>query len=89
MASDSLSSDSWPDPEIPSVDSAGHMRPPFAKYPNLRRASSGWRMGQGESYIEEFGVWWSRQPRHVRLAVRQAYPEPEEWSGFWASRFGA
>ena len=89
MASDMLRSDPWPDPEIETFDAAGNMRPPFAKYPNLRRASAGWRMGQGEEYAEAFESWWSRQKRRTRLAVRQTYPEPSEWIGFWKTRFGA
>lgn len=75
----------WPDPPIPDFDSNGCMCPPWIKYPNLPRRSSGWRMGMGEAYRNDFEVWWSRQPRQARLAVRSAYPEPQEWLGFWES----
>jgi len=75
----------WPDPPIPDLDGAGLMRPPWQKYPNLLRQSMGWRMGQGEVYLDQFKVWWSRQARDIRLATKAKYPEPAEWSGYWAS----
>jgi hypothetical protein len=79
----------WPDPPIPDFDSDGLMCPPWIKFPNLPRKSSGWRMGMGESYLEGFDTWWSHQARPVRLSARAKYPEPQEWSGFWQSRSGA
>lgn len=73
----------WPDPEIPSMDEEGLMRPPWVKYPNLPRASSGWRMGIGEAYRDDFRSWWSRQLHATCLRVKAAYPEPKEWEGFY------
>jgi hypothetical protein len=73
----------FPDPEIPSTDVRGLMVPPWRKYPNIPRQSIGWRMGIGEQYFQEFSAWWHRQPRRTRLAVRNSYPEPEQWSGFF------
>lgn len=81
--------DPWPDPPIPDFDADGLMCPPWIKFPNLPRMSSGWRMGIGETYRDGFDTWWSRQPRQVRLSVRAKYPEPQEWSGFWQSQTGA
>jgi hypothetical protein len=78
----------WPDPPIPDLDSDGLMVPPWIKYPNLPRTSMGWRMGQGEAYRDDFDLWWSRQPRNIRLAARSKYPESVEWSGFWGGKFG-
>ena len=80
---------SWPDPPIPDLDSDGHMHPPWIKFPNLPRRSSGWRMGMGEAYRDNFDAWWSRRPRTVRLSLRTKYAEPQEWSGFWQSLAGA
>ena len=79
----------WPDPPIPDLDADGFMRPPWEKFPNLPRGSSGWRMGIGEQYIESFSNWWSRQARPTRLALRAKYPEPSNWSGYWLSISGA
>jgi hypothetical protein len=61
------------------------MNPPWVKFPNLPRASMGWRMGQGEAYLDDFDVWFSRQARATRLAIRGRYPEPSEWAGFWTN----
>jgi hypothetical protein len=74
----------FPDPPIPDLDESGLMVPPWVKYPNLPRLSMGWRMGAGESYIMDFGVWWSRQAREVRVRFKQKYVEPEAWTGFYA-----
>ena len=79
----------WPDPPVPDLDTDGFLHPPWLKYPNLLRRSMGWRMGLGEAYLNDFSVWWSRQPRNVRVAVRAKYPEPQDWSGFWSSLAGA
>ena len=79
----------WPDPPIPDVDSNGFMHPPWEKFPNIPRNSIGWRMGVGEQYLEEFSIWWSRQDRAKKLAVRALYSEPSAWTGFWRSLSGA
>jgi hypothetical protein len=75
----------FPDPQVPSTDASGFMVPPWVKYPNIPRQSIGWRMGVGEQYLQEFVSWWSKQVRANRLALRDAYPEPEQWSGFFRS----
>ncbi len=54
---------SWPDPPIPDLDSDGHMHPPWIKFPNLPRRSSGWRMGMGVSV----------RPRHLPCRSDQAH----------------
>jgi hypothetical protein len=38
-----------------------------------------------EQYLQEIGSWWSGQVRAQRLAVRNSYPEPEQWVGFFMS----
>lgn len=80
-----VASGSWPDPPIPDLDASGLMHPPWLKYPNLLRTSAGWRMGQGEAYLNQFKVWWSRQARATRVGTKAKYPELAEWSGYWAS----
>jgi hypothetical protein len=73
----------WPDPEIPTFDADGFMVPPWIKYPNLPKGSMGWRMGMGEWYIEDFRRWYSGLPRERRVAVMDAYEEPDDWKGFY------
>ena len=69
----------FPDPEIPDVDNAGIMVPPWIKYPNLPFGSLGWRMGDGEFYYGCFATWYQSQPKQVRQSTREKYPEPNEW----------
>jgi hypothetical protein len=76
----------FPDPPIQDLDADGLMVPPWIKYPNIGEGSIGWRMGIGEHYKDTlYPVWWSRQPRPVRLRVRKQYPEPNWWSGYYKS----
>lgn len=51
----------WTSPDHPlwspyqsDMDEAGAPYPPWLKYPNLPKTSSGWRQGDGEEYSEEF-----------------------------------
>jgi hypothetical protein len=85
MSDEETTIEPFPDPDIPDFDDDGQMRPPWAKYPNLPRGCMGWRMGVGESYLDQYAAWWARQPRPFRLQVRDAYPEPDEWVGYWRS----
>ena len=73
----------FPDPEIPSTNAHGQRVPPWIKYPNIPCGSIGWRMGIAEQYLQEFASWWHKQLRSTRLDVRNAYPEPDEWNGYF------
>ena len=75
--------DPWPDPEIPSFDESGVMVPPWLKYPNLPKESMGWRMGQGEAYLDNFRKWYFSNAREKRVEIMNKYPEPKEWKGFY------
>jgi hypothetical protein len=75
--------DPFPDPPVPAFDTAGLMVPPWIKYPDILRASIGWRMGEGEGYWDDFRAWWEQQPVEVQAQVKTAYPEPSGWSGFY------
>lgn len=69
----------FPDPPIQDIDTDGLMVPPWIKYPNVPIESIGWRMGMCEEYkMKLYPVWWSRQPRPVRLRVRAKYSEPND-----------
>lgn len=82
---DPTRSEAWSDPAVPDLDDDGYVLPPWINFPNLPRASSGWRMGQGETYLQDFDIWLTRQPRSVRLALQTKYPAPPAWSLFWSS----
>jgi hypothetical protein len=65
------------------MDEAGEPYPPWLKYPNLPRTSSGWRQGEGETYAEEFYDWLDQQPPNVLKAYRAKYSAPEAWRNVW------
>lgn len=73
----------WPEPPVPEFDDESLMVPPWIKFPNLPRGSIGWRMGIGEDYRNRFDSWVISQPRKVEIRVREKYPEPTEWEGYY------
>ena len=73
----------WPDPEIPTFDENGIMVPPWIKHPNLPKESMGWRMGQGEGYLNDFITWYYANPRKKRVDIMRLYKEPNDWNGFY------
>ncbi len=79
----SLPESAFPDPPIPTFDTSGFMIPPWIKYPAIPRSSIGWRMGEGEAYWDDFREWWKAQLPHDQANLRNSYPEPPEWSGFF------
>lgn len=44
----------------------------------------GWRMGQGEDVKWEFYKAYSLASLSEREAIKDAYPEPDDWQGFYA-----
>ena len=79
----------FPDPPIPDFDDEGMMVPPWVKYPNIPRGSTGWRMGVGEQYLDEFRTWFSSRlcipsgtGDEMYYRFRQKYIEPPGWEGF-------
>ena len=79
-------SGSWPDPEIPTFDKNDIMVPPWIKYPNLPKGSMGWRMGQGEMYLDDFIKWYHSNTRQKRAEIMNTYKEPEDWQGFYENK---
>ena len=75
--------DPWPNPENPTFDNDGIMLPPWIKYPNLPKESMGWRMGQGEDYMEQYLKWYYANPRSKRVEIMNKYKTPEDWSEFY------
>jgi hypothetical protein len=73
----------FPDPEIPSIDADGLMIPPWLKYPGLPIGSIGWRMGDGEGYLDDFREWWKVQSEVIRANVRAKYPAIQGWERFY------
>ena len=72
-------------PYVSATDKDGDPYPPWLKYPNLPRTSMGWRMGEGESYVEEFHGWLARQPTDMIQVYQAKYPAPHEWEAIWPS----
>jgi ADP-ribosylglycohydrolase len=74
----------FPNPEVPDIDSAGIMVPPWIKFPNLPFGSIGWRMGAGEYYYDRYAEWYQSQNTPMRKSTRKKYLEPRDWSGCYA-----
>jgi hypothetical protein len=69
--------------EVEGPDADGNLMPPWLALPLIPHGSIGWRMGVGEGYLDDLRRWWVGQPIEARLRLREAYPEPPEWTGFW------
>ena len=70
-------------PHASEVDEAGEPYPPWIKYPNMPRTSSGWRQGEGEDYSAGFYGWLNQQSVNVIETYRMKYPAPPEWANVW------
>jgi len=57
--------------------------PPWEKYPNCERESILWSMGEHESYLYSWGVWFRGLDEKEKSLYRDKYKEPSEWSGFY------
>lgn len=66
-------------PYVSDMDEDGEPYPPWLKYPNIPISSMGWRMGDGEDYMEAFGDWRRAQPADVLAAYAAKYPTPSAW----------
>ena len=60
------------------------MPPPWIAFPDIARASIGWRAGDGADYLDDFHRMLSELPPEARDAYEAAHPEPTEWEGLYA-----
>lgn len=61
--------------------------PPWIAYPKIERYSIGWRMGYGESYIDEWDKWYSSLDEKEKKEYQTLFPEPVTWKGYWDKKF--
>jgi len=61
------------------------MKPPWDEYPQYDRSDLGWRMGDGQSYLEKFEAWFSAQAPEARAEFAESNPAPESWLRFYTS----
>lgn len=73
----------FPNPEVPDFDESKIMVSPWIKFPNLPFGSLGWRMGDGEYFMDRYAAWYQSQNTQVRRITREKYPEPADWKGFY------
>ena len=55
------------------------MAPPWLKYPQLFYGCIGWRMGYGESYMEEYLNWFDGLDDDRRKEFEEKFPKPVSW----------
>ncbi len=65
------------------------MPPPWVKYPEMERASIGWRMGGGEDYLIRWDEWArDKGPQYLLEYFRSYAPLPMEWIDMVAGYLG-
>ena len=55
------------------------MKPPWLKFPDIHKASIGWRMGGGEDYIDKWHVFWRKLSYEEQVVYIGIYPPPDGW----------
>lgn len=55
--------------------------PPWIPFPDVDKMDMFWRMGIGETYLEEWYKYYTSIPD--QKAYEQMFPEPTEWLGFY------
>lgn len=60
--------------------------PPWIAHPDMERYSIEWRMGGGESYIEEWGKWYKSLDELEQKEYQELFPEPITWLGYWEKK---
>ena len=59
------------------------MKPPWEEHPDIRPRSIGWRMGEGECYMESFWSYYNSLPPEEQDDYRRLHRPPLRWSGFY------
>ena len=67
---------------------ADEMMPLWLAYPDIRRGSIGWRMGDSEDYMCEWRAWYKGLSPAGKKSYREMYPEPGGWKGFYKNLDG-
>lgn len=68
------------------IDPQGGMLPPWLKFPDMPFGSIGWRMGDGEAYLEAFFNGYQHLTGKQQAALRSRYVAPEPWRMFYFAR---
>lgn len=56
-----------------------HMPPPWLRYPTIPQGSIGWRMGYGESYLDEYRIWKNTLTEEQKQQHQRLFPKPVCW----------
>ena len=59
------------------------MLPPWKKYPGINPLDLFWRMGQGEQYVMEFGVYYDGLSDRDKIIYQLSYPAPGDWKDYY------
>ena len=57
------------------------MPPPWMALPQIERGSMGWRMGEGEYYLERWAAWHGQLDKDDKAEYLRLFPEPAPWRG--------
>jgi len=59
------------------------MTPPWEQHPEIPLGSIGWRMGEGELYLETFWSYYNSLSTDQQSKYRKNNRPPKPWSGFY------
>jgi hypothetical protein len=59
------------------------MRPPWIERPDIPHLSLGWRMGWGESYMNEWIRFFASLPAADKVTYIAANPAPGDWPNWY------
>ena len=57
--------------------------PPWLAYPEMDKTDIGWRMGPGESHLNDIYVYFEYCGKESIKKYVDKYPEPESWEGWY------
>jgi len=59
------------------------MKTPWQAFPEYKRHSMGWRMGDADGYKNKFRAWFQSLSKEDQTSFIQNNPTPDEWVGFY------
>jgi hypothetical protein len=59
------------------------MKTPWQAFPEYKRQSLGWRMGDADGYLHTWRRWFQNLSKEDQIRFIQNNPTPDEWVDFY------